>query len=492
VLAWAGIALFAAIAALAVRELASGLVRAAGRLDHPAVLPGLSLALVTVGAGLAILAAAARLADRGRDGERIALIVGISLLVGVRLAVAAVQDGVPGGEMQFYHELAVGVRQGACCFSDRPMGYPILLAGAYGLLGPGVVATETLNTVLAAMAGIALFVLVRGAYGPRAASLALVMYAIWPASVLMTVVRLPETAYDGLVVLGALTAIQARPGWRGSALTGAILGIAQYFRPSTPLLLLAYLLARIWPMAALRRALALGALPLVATFMLVLAPVIDHNLREHGEASISTSAWGGWSLYVGTNAASGGEWTRADVRRIQALGAVDPWSRSRIAGPLGVRRILDDPPRFGRLALRKFNTLWATEEYGVQYGMDRRLPELPEATFPALVSQIFYVGVVVAATLALYRSRKRLDQLAVLAIGTAFIVTAMHTFLEVRDRYHSYVVPLVIALAAGGLSGHAALTDGRPAPAEPAASTREPGVDQAGPSISSTLAILRT
>ena len=42
----------------------------------------------------------------------------------------------------------------------------------------------------------------------------------------------------------------------------------------------------------------------------LLLPVVAHNLRVHGDLSLSTSAYGGRSLYVGANRESGGQWNR--------------------------------------------------------------------------------------------------------------------------------------------------------------------------------------
>lgn len=467
-LAWSGIALLGVIAALAAAHLALDLVRAVRRLEHPSVLPGLLLAGLAVLGGALALIVTAHLAARGRQGERLALVLGLALLVGIRMAAAATQAPPLTGEMARYDELAAGVLTGQCCFADRPLGYPILLAGAYGLLGRTDLAAESLDILLALLAGIGLFALVRASYGRSAAGLALVAFALWPAGALVTGVRLPETAYEAVVVLGALAVIHTPAGWKGSALTGVLLAVGQYLRPTTPALFLVYLLARVWPSAPRRQAVMGGALPMLAAFLLLLAPVVADNLRVRGDPSISTSAYGGWSLYVGTNSASGGRWNAADARRISALGGTDPWERSRIAGPLGVQRIVEDPPRFVLLAVRKFDTLWGTEDYGVQYGIDRRLPNRPEATFPALASQGFYAAVTGAATLGLVFMRRRPDALAVLAIGVTAVVTAIHVFPEVRDRYHAYAIPLLIAVAAGGLGQWRASraersTQGRPA-----------------------------
>ena len=127
------------------------------------------------------------------------------------------------------------------------MGYTFALAGGFLLTDDRQLATEALNLLLGVLAGGAVLGLARGLYGPRAGALALLGYAVWPAAALMTVVSIPQVAFDLAVVAAAWAAVGTSPGWRGGALTGALLGLSQYLRPTAPFLLPAYILARLWP-----------------------------------------------------------------------------------------------------------------------------------------------------------------------------------------------------------------------------------------------------
>ncbi|MDQ3346061.1 MAG: hypothetical protein M3473_07175, partial [Chloroflexota bacterium] len=53
-------------------------------------------------------------------------IVALAILVRVTLAVIA--DAPLVGENRIIHEQALGVMEGLCCFSHRPLGYPVALA----------------------------------------------------------------------------------------------------------------------------------------------------------------------------------------------------------------------------------------------------------------------------------------------------------------------------------------------------------------------------
>lgn len=447
--AWLGVAGVGLIALDATRVLVTDGIRTVRALEQPPVLPGLLLAAVAICGVVAAVLVAARLPDAGRRGEVAALGLGLALTVGLRIALAATLDSPLTGEATFYDEMAHGVLNGQCCFADRPTGYPILLAGAYALIGRGALAGELLNLVAAVVTGLAIYALVRAVLGPRAAVIAVVIHAVWPAGVLMSNTRFTETVYIAGLLLSILAAVGTRPGAAGSAASGLLLALSQYIRPTSLALAPALLLGRLWPSAPWRNALVSTVGPFVLALLLVLLPVLDHNLRAHGEVSPLTSSFGGWSLFVGTNQGkSGGRWNRADWELLPTLSPDDTWRDSKVAGQLGIERIRENIPGFVRLAARKFHTTWGGEDYGVQYAYTRRA-DRAEFTFLNLLSQAFYVAVTALAALSLFLNRHRLDRLAALTVGATLLTIATHVFLEARDRYHAFLVPLFVCLAAG-------------------------------------------
>ncbi len=84
----------------------------------------------------AVLVAAWRAASRVTTRPWILPLVIVGLAIGIRAVIAVAFDAPLAGENRIIHEQALGVLDGAnCCFSHRPMGYPLTLAGAYALLG---------------------------------------------------------------------------------------------------------------------------------------------------------------------------------------------------------------------------------------------------------------------------------------------------------------------------------------------------------------------
>jgi hypothetical protein len=335
--------------------------------------------------------------------------------------------------------------------ADRPMGYSVVLAAAYATGVDRQVAVEAVNLLFAIVAGAAVLGIGRALYGWRVGVAGLVAYAVWPAGALMVDVRLPHTAYDALVAGAAWVAVALPAGWRGSALAGAILGLAQYMRPSTLALLPAFLLARIWAGGPWRRLLGGSVVPMGGAFLIVLIPAIWHNGVTYGEASVSTSTFGGHSLYIGTDQRTGGRFSGEANDELIALAGPDPHERSEVGARIAMERIRSDPLGIAWLAIAKQDTLWATERYGVEYGISRGLrdrPANPRATTPLLMSQAFLAIVYLATAAGLYLQRRELDALGALAVTLVWSVALAHALLEVRDRHHAYVIPLLLPLAA--------------------------------------------
>jgi hypothetical protein len=243
----------------------------------------------------------------------------------------------------------------------------------------------------------------------------------------------------------------------------------------------AWILARIWPGTRLPAAIR-AAVVVVAAFLLVLLPIVAYNLARTGSISISTSDYSGQVLFIGTYEPSGGMFSDEAIAAFEELGP-DPVSRSEKGTEVGLQRIREDPVGIAALALRKQDTLWGTEHFGVQYGIRQNLRDRPDhvdATTPMLLSQGFYVLTMAAATAGLFLRRRRPDALLPLAITLIWTVSGIHALLEVRDRHHSYVIPLLLpwaglALARGWSLLEARLADGRRerpdasgAPVEPA------------------------
>jgi hypothetical protein len=450
-------ALFAILATLAaLGELASSALRI---LEAPRARLGVAGAgvLLAGALGLAAVVAAALLAARSRLSDRQVGLVGLGLVVALRGAVLLAMDAPLANDGRAYAELARWLADGGCCFADRPTGYPALLVGAHALAGPGAASHELLNLAFAVAGGWLLYDLVREAAGRLAAALALFAFAAMPALVLLTPLLLTDTVYATLLLALCWTATRVfrdRARWAAWATaTGLLLAASQYVRPIGPALLLPIAAALLLWARPARRA-ALAAALVVVVFGAAMLPAIGHNLSTHGDLSISTSAYGGWSLYMGTNQASKGRYNDADAEFIQSLPGANLWDQSEVAGRLGLERIGADPIGFAGLTVRKFTIMWGTEEHAVIFAFRPEGRARGALAGIDLLAQLAYLGLLLAAAAgtALVLRRGPPSPTLLLAVGLLLAQVAVHTFLEVKPRYHAQAEPLLILLAAPALA----------------------------------------
>lgn len=421
-LMYRGIVLLLAVVALgATLELAQTLNVLWQRFPAPLGIHGLVIVAVSLIAGMVGLAGVIRLPVKW------ALAVAFGVLIATRIGALLLVEPTLVRDQASYDALARGVLEGECCFGMRAMGYPMLLAIPYALGLSG----KVVNCVFALAAGPLLYVLARDLAGERAGAAAVYLYAIAPSLILYSGVLMTETVYATVVLL-ALVTLTWRSRRIGSLASGVFLGLSQYVRATSVFLAPALalpLLRRGGP-----RDLGLFAAALFITLLPVLAAT----------GGFSTSTVGGLSLLMGTNQEWNGRYNQDDVALYTSWGA----DRESRAVREGINRIISDPAGFAALAVRKSHIMWGQEYHGVVFAMtDAGLPEHDRA--PArLLSQLVYVVILIGAALASWRFRKQPPDTIVAVLGVFVTVAALHTFLEVQPRFHAYVVPLLVVVAA--------------------------------------------
>jgi 4-amino-4-deoxy-L-arabinose transferase-like glycosyltransferase len=459
IVGWAAVVIVGALAALASAHLLGDFWAVLSRISSFAAVGTLAVAMAVIFAGVVWLVAVAWVAGSGPRGATIAAIAALITLLVIRLAISLVYDGVLSGEPKVYHGDAVDVASGRWAFwgesITRPPGYPFVLGAVYSLVGSSAAAAEALNIVFAVSTGLFVYLLARKLYGAPAGAVALLLYALWPAGALMIGVRLPHTAYDMAVVATAWAAIAAPQGWKGSAVGGVVLGLSAYLRPTALAMLPVLFVARIWARGRTQGWFTQTLLPMTVAALLMLLPIAAANLSTRGVPDISTSAFGGTTLYHGSNVDSGGTWSLAAKNELTAAtDGGDAWERSAKGRELAIQRWVDDPVGMMVLAVRKQGTLWGSEAYGVRYGIRRDLasrPYLPKSVAPSLASGTFYAALLLLAAAGLYRRRRETDALGVLIVLMIMAVSVIHGLMEVRDRYHAYVIPLFMPIAAAAV-----------------------------------------
>ncbi|MEB3221809.1 MAG: hypothetical protein VKS61_06985 [Candidatus Sericytochromatia bacterium] len=356
-----------------------------------------------------------------------------------------------------YHDMALGLLNGAPWLQEgRPTGYPLALAATYAAFGVSTSAGEGLGVATGTLGVLALYALATPLVGRRGATAAAWAYALWPANVLSTPVLGTEVPYTTAFLAMMAALIRVGPGLAVGAawacLAGALTAAAQYVRPTTLALVPAAwaFLARSAPGA---RAGAMRVLVYTGALLTLLSPVLAFNHAHLGRWSLSTSAYGSWSLLVGMNQRHNGMWNVDDAAvadRLQDRRAIDAW-----AAEEGRRRLLADPPATLALMGRKFVIMWGAEDFGTYWAYGFRPDADPGVrAMLALISQAFYAALTALAAWALWRQRRWPLGVWPLWVGLLLLV-GVHSLLEVQSRYHCYWTP-VFMVAAGALASRAA------------------------------------
>lgn len=437
-----------AITLVAALNLGATLEQLVRRFPAPIGLSGLAgvlmIGAVSVGAVLLLVWLAS--SPRGRPWVPW---LGVSFALIARLAVALMIEAPLRADATIQNQLAIGVSEGVCCFGHRPMGYPMLLGAGYAIFGVHQWVFEALNVLVGALSALLVWALARQGWGPGAGALAVGLYAIIPSQVLLVSVPLSEGSY-ALLLLAAIWAVCHWPRslLAAAAVGGVLLALSQYVRP-TSMALLPFLASVPLLAGGTRRRGVMAAAVMAAVFLATLLPVIGFNMRAHGTPSISTSAYGGWSLYVGANQEFNGTWNPEDAAIVSQLPGDSTWERSERAGALAAERIGADPGGYAALVVRKFNVMWADERYAVNYAVGHLGGRVVVTV--GLAAHLTYVALLVLAALAAWKVRERSSiMLAIMLI--VMVVAGMHLFLEVHGRYHSYVVPLLCILAGAAVT----------------------------------------
>lgn len=365
------------------------------------------------------------------------------LFAGLRIVAAVAAPAPIISDWERYHRIAVDIAANGPRFDIVPTGFPTLLGAVYAVFGSEPAVGRAVQVVIGLGIGALVYLIASRGWNHRVALVALVLVALAPSQILIGTVLASEPLYT-LLLLGAVAALIGPPSVGRWIAIGALLGASAYVR-ATSVALLPLLAWLAWRTAGTDRSWRAPAV-IVATFVLVLVPVIAWNWATLGSPSVSTSRVGNFSLMVGLNQETGGRWSQADLDLVG--GVYGTPESERIAADVALERLTGDPAGSIGLMVAKFAS-WGREDYGAYWAIGV-VDDGPAWRVTSLASQAWWAVITALATLAAMRYGGR--HRVVAATGLIVIgVTVVHALLETQGRYHSYVVPLLAILAAAVL-----------------------------------------
>jgi 4-amino-4-deoxy-L-arabinose transferase-like glycosyltransferase len=366
----------------------------------------------------------------------------------------AMRDRTPQFDEVEYTRHAVDVFEGRG-YVDRdgrvtayhPVGYPVALAGAYRVFGPGKVSGVLFQTGVGVATCVVLALVAASALGPVAGRAAGLMLAIYPNHVFYSTLHLTEPLSTFLLILAVLFLL--RPSSLFSvAAAGVLLGLAALVRPVFILLpaVLAFWYWRVYPT---RR----GAMVRTGiTGILALAAVSPWLIRNHSVTGrwTTVSTTGGHNFWVGNyRGAFGGYKHDRAINDSLLVGGQRDYDRGY---RLGLEAIKQAPLRAAARVLSKLTYFVALETDGALWNL-KGLPEKPPTWLTILLlaaANLSYVAVVSLATLGVLRSPPR-DPLATLFLLITGYLMVMAAIFTADPRHHFPLIPFACAFAIAGL-----------------------------------------
>lgn len=336
------------------------------------------------------------------------------------------------------------------------------------LFGESVLLVTLVNVALTALSGLLIHRLGCALYGEETGFLAGLLWALDPCKLMLNSLVFSEPLYTALILLFFLLALRTERRVDAAAPIGSLLpwglGLGatllaiNLIRPIAAILLIAL---AIWLLLLRGQALFSAArwkrwVPVLALALGVY--VLGGRLwTAHVErllgAEVATTPV--YNIYVGFNEATQGQWSAEDMDLLTAYheqGLSAPEAQEALKPHLKARlgAGIDFPRLF---ASKLFAFLGADQLGGYTYRFTR-----PELFYKLcmVVCNVFYYGVFLAALLGLRRMLADRTLNALLLLPLFFLgLTLAHMLVEVSDRYHYSLIPILILFAAAGFTARA-------------------------------------
>ena len=328
---------------------------------------------------------------------------------------------------------------------SRPPMYPSFLAGIYFFFGHSFLAVRIIQALLDSVTCLFAFFIGKRVFGDkRPALLGGLLAAVSPSLIASTSYILTETLTAFLLTASVLLLLKAqaeskKEGWLFS---GVVLGLATLTRPVT--ILFPFFLLAGFLFFSHRKA---RAVFFVIVFCLGMAlPILPWTVRNalvfHRFVPISVGS--GFNLWVGSYLPWNGDYNWKDLSDSKKLvKGLPPIEADRKFFAEGVKNIKRHPAAYALLCVKKMGRFWLQVPGGKQVLGKRPAAKILVFTFQYFLLLLFFSGVFFA-----WRERNVRVCLPVLMI---FYFTFAHLFLLAIPRYHVPVLPLVAAVAGGGL-----------------------------------------
>jgi len=417
----------------------------------------------------------------------IVLLLGVFLLaLSLRLAWIANVDPSPTDgrfdDSTWYHYSAVSIMEGRgytlwfrgppMCSEDSPVGcdehppptafwnvgYPLILAALYKVVGPSVLAAKLLNAVLGASTCLLAYVVGTRVFNRRVGLVGASLLALFPGQIFYSTLVMTETISAFLLMLFlALVLILTLESvsWRSIVLIGFLLGAASLVRGEMVLLFLPLII--VWAVAhrSVGKALRYGLVALAAVVVALLPWTLRNWIQLGYPVALSTGSAD--NLLAGHWSGADGLGTFAPGTEVNLKYADVPYPEHEVRvykeeARRAVSYALRHPAREMELIPKKLFDFYF-------YHGDSRSLDLVQVFKPTLgktaesrlrsAANCYYYAVMAAAAFATPRWFSRRDPRKLLLVSAVLYYSFMFGFVFIGEpRFHNALVPVIALFAA--------------------------------------------
>lgn len=342
------------------------------------------------------------------------------------------------------------------------LGTATMLSALIRVFGESVFVVTVLNVLLTSASAYLVWLLGRELLSERAAFLAALLWAVTPCKLMLNSLVFSEPIYTFLILLFFLLFLRLEKRMRGASPWPAVCGIAalglllaaiNLIRPIAAILLISVALWLVFLRGDEARNLYRWALWLVALAAMLglyrgAGALWDSHVENRLGQEIASVPW--YNIYVGLNEETGGRYTDEDMDLLtaylkqgmsadEAQKSMIPHVKERLASRI-------DYPKL--LGTKLFSFLGNDELGGYTYRFTRseRFVKIGMA-----VCNVFYYGVLLAGFAGLVNQFRSRSLGAGLLLPLFFLgLTLAHMLVEVANRYHYSLIPVLIIFAAHG------------------------------------------
>ena len=347
------------------------------------------------------------------------------------------------------------------------LGTATFLSAFIRIFGESVLMASVVNVLLTTISDLLIFYICLEFADKETAAIASLFWAVCPCKLMLNSLVFSEPLYTCLILLFLLMLMQLhrnisedeKEWWMcivGGSLLGVLLQAINIIRPIAGILLIALF---IWLL--MLRGEELKKLSLWKSWLFVMAPLLFMysscgNLWTSHVAHVvgmEPAAVPIYNIYVGFNEATQGQWSPEDMDLLFSYlsqpGATPSQAQEQLL-PLLKERMTSGID-YVRLFSSKLIAFMGNDELGgYTYRFTR--PEL-FVKLGMVIGNVFYYGIVLLAVYGLCRMFRTKYRSSALLLPLYVIgLTLAHMLVEVANRYHYSIIPMLIIFAALALS----------------------------------------